>query len=107
MSVFLELNDNCATLNSLFNKITESFVNDAVVNVTIKNTAGDVLVNAQAMVYVSGSDGIYRAVIASTVDLGASGDTVSVEVNGTAGDGSIYRSIGDTVYIRTRKLSSI
>ena len=107
MSVFLELNDNCVTLNSLLNKITGSFVNNAVVNVTIKNPTGDVLVNAQTMVYVSGSDGIYRAVIASTVDLGVSGDTVSVEVNGTAGDGSVFQAEGEKVYIRTRKLSSI
>ncbi len=107
MSVFLELNDNCVTLNSLLNKITGNYVNDAVVNVTIKDPGGSVLVNAQAMSYVASSDGVYRAVIASTVDLGDSGDTVSVEVNGTAGDGSIYRSIGETVYVRTRKLSSI
>ena len=105
MATFLDLNDNCITLSSLFNKITQSFVNDAVVNVTIKDSDDVILVNAQAMPYVAASDGIYRAVIASADDLGDDGDKVSVEVNAVAGDGSVYQAIDLTVYIKGRNLS--
>lgn len=105
MSAFLDLNDNCVSLNSLLNKITGAFVNDATVTVTIKNTAGVDLVTAQAMPYVASSDGVYRTIIESTVDLGDDGDVVSVEVNAEAVDGSTYQAIDETVYIKGRKLS--
>lgn len=107
MASFLDFNDNCVSLNSLFDKINQSFVNDAVVNVTIKDSDGAVLVNAQAMPYVAASDGVYCAVIASTEDLGDDGDIVSVEVNAEAGDGSVYQAIDSAVYIRGRNLSGI
>ena len=105
MSSFLDLNNNCVTLNSLLNKITDAFVNDAVVDVTIKDSLGVALVTAQSMPYVAASDGVYRTVILSTVDLGDDGDIVSVEVNAVAGDGSVYQAIDEAVYVKGRKLS--
>ena len=105
MASFLDLNDNCISLNSLFDKIDQSFVNDAVVNVTIKDSDGAILVNAQAMPYVASSDGVYRAVIASTEDLGDDGDIVSVEVNAVAADSSVYQARDEAVYIKGRGLS--
>ena len=105
MANFLDLNNNCVTLSSLFDKIDKSFVNDAVVNVTIKDSDGVALVSAQAMPYVAASDGVYRAIIASTEDLGNDGDIVSVEVSAVAGDGSVYQAIDEIVYIKGRNLS--
>ena len=100
---FLDLNDNCVTLTGLFNKISQAFVNDATVSVTISNTAG-VLVSAQSMPYVAASDGVYQTVIASTDDLGDAGDVVTVVVNAAAGDGSIYQAINNRVYIGDREI---
>lgn len=102
MATILDQNNNCVTLTGLFNKITQAFVNDATVTVTVKD--GDtVLVNAQAMPYVAASDGVYRTVLLSTIDYP---DTpVSVEVNAEAGDGSIYEAKDEDVYISPRKLS--
>ena len=105
MATFLDFNDNCITLNSLFDKIDQSFVNDAVVNTTIRDSDGAALVTAQAMPYVAASDGVYRTVIASTTDLGDDGDIVSVEVNAVAGDGSVYQAVDEAVYIKGRNLS--
>jgi hypothetical protein len=104
MSTFLDLNDNCVTLNNLFNKITETFVNDATATVTIKDSDGGILVNAEPMNYVSGSDGVYRAIIQASVDLGDDGDQVTVEVDAVAGDGSVYRSGPEVAYISNRCL---
>ena len=102
MATLLNLNDNCVTLTGLFNKITQAFVNDAVVNVTIKD--GDtVLINSQAMPHVVSSDGIYQTLISSTTVFPST--TVSVEINGIAGDGLIYQAIDDRVFIAPRKLS--
>jgi len=103
MSAFLDLNDNCITLNALTNKLTEAFVNDATVTVTITDSDDIEIVSAQSMPYVASSDGIYRTVIASTVDLGDEGDEVTVVINGTAGDGSVYQAEG-TTKIKGRKL---
>jgi len=101
MANILNLNDNCITLNGLFNKISNAFVNDATVTVTIKD--GDtVLVAAQSMPYVAASDGIYQTVILSTEVLP---DSVSVEVNAVAGDGSVYNAIDEEVSVSPRKLS--
>ena len=105
MASFLNLNNNCVTLNSLYDKISQSFVNDAVASVTVKSSSGAVLVNAQSMPYVAGSDGVYRTVIAGSVDLGDDGDKVSVEVDAVAGSGSVYQAIDDIVYIKGRNLS--
>lgn len=107
MSSFLDLNDNCVTLNSLLNKITNTFVNDAVVTVTVRDIDDVILVNAQAMPYVVSSDGVYRTVILSTVDLGDDGDTVTVQVSAVAGDGSVFNTEPELAYIRGRKLSGL
>lgn len=107
MSAFLDLNDNCVTLNSLFDKIDQSFVNDAVVNVTIRDIDDVILINAQAMPYIAASDGVYRTVIASTDDLGDDGDTVTVQVSAVAGDGSVFNAGPELAYIKGRKLSGI
>ena len=102
MATLLNLNDNCVTLSGLFNKVTQAFVNDATVNVTIKD--GDtVLIAAQAMPYVASSDGIYQTVIVSTTAFPET--PVSVEINGVAGDGSIYQAKDERVFIAPRKLS--
>ena len=105
MASFLKFNNNCVTLNNLYDKIGQTFVNDATASVTIKDSDGGILVNAQSMPYVASSDGAYRAVIASTVDLGDDGDKVSVEVNAVAGSGSVYQAIDEIVYIKGRNLS--
>jgi len=101
MAEFLDLNNNCITLTGLVDKITEDFVNDAVVSVTIKD-GETFLVTSQAMPYVAGSDGVYRTVILSTVIMP---DIVTVIVDGVAGDGSIYQSEDDDVVVRGRPLS--
>ena len=105
MLVFFDLNDNCVTLNSLLNKITGDFVNDAVASVTIKDLDGIVLINAQPMPYVAASDGVYRTVIDSAENLGDGRKGVTVEVNATAGDGSVYHAIQDVVPIQDRALN--
>ena len=102
MATLLSLNDNCVTLTGLFNKITQTFVNDATVSVTIKDGEA-VLINAQAMPYVAASDGVYRTVILSTVAF--PNGYVSVEIDGVAGDGSIYNAKDERVYVDPRKLS--
>ena len=104
MSGFLNLNDNCVTL-TLSDNVTGGFVNDATASVTIKDSAGAVIVSAQSMPYVAASDGIYRTFIASTVDLGGARSVVSVEVNAVAGDGSVFFAKDDTVYVKTNKLN--
>lgn len=105
MAGALDFNNNCVTLNELFDKIANDFVSTAVVKVTIKNPAGDTLVNAQVMPFVAASDGKYRTVIESTVDLGDDDDTVSVEVIAEVGGVPVYQAKDAIVYIRNRKLS--
>lgn len=107
MASFLDLNGNCVTLNSLLDKVTGLFVNDAVVTVTVRDSDDVILVNAQSMAYVAASDGVYLAVIPSTVDLGDNGDIVSVEVIASTGGVPSFQAKDDTVYIRNRKLSGI
>ena len=99
MATLLNLNDNCVTLTGLFNKITQAFVNDAVATVTIKDGA-ITLVNAEVMPYVVDSDGEYRYVLPASTVLPES--SVSVEINATAGDGSVYHAKDDDVYIANR-----
>ena len=102
MSTILDLNDNCVTLTGLFNKISKAFVNDATVTVTIRD--GDtVLIAAQAMPYVAASDGIYQTVIVSTTVFPTT--PVSVEINGVAGDGSVYQAKDEKTFVAPRKLS--
>ena len=101
MSKLLDLNDNCVTLTGLSNKISGAFVNDATTSVTIVDSTGATIVNAQAMPYVSGSDGVYQTVILSTVVLG---DAVTVTINAVAGDGSVFQ-VTEKVYVSSRKLN--
>ena len=96
MAELLNLNDNCITLEGLFDKVKQAFVNDAVATVTIRD--GDsILVDAQAMPYVANSDGDYRAIILNTVVFPDS--FVSVEINAVAGDGTVYEKTDDQVFI--------
>lgn len=104
MSSFLDLNGNCVTLTGLFNKISSVFENDATVTVTITDVDGGVLVNAQSMPFVSGSDGIYQTVITGNVSLGNDGDKVTVEVNATTVGGFLYQA-KSTVFVFDRQLS--
>ncbi len=66
-SIVFVNNDNYIELSALKNAITDAFINDATVEVTIKTAAG---VNIglpsgesfpKTMAYVADSDGIYRA----------------------------------------------
>ncbi len=100
----LDLNDNCITLTGLYNKIDASYENSATATVTITDSSGAVLVNAQSMPYVASSDGIYQTVIEASVDLGDNGAIVTVSVDATTGGGSTYNAQG-SVYVYNRQLA--
>ena len=63
-------NTNVLDLIGLKDEIDDSFINSAVVTVTIKDTAG-VAVTGQTwpltMSYVAASDGVYRAFVSETI----------------------------------------
>lgn len=92
MSLF-SLNDQCVTLTGLVNKITGEFVVDATVSVTLQKDDVDVVGESWplAMPYVADSDGVYRAIIESTVDI-VNGDKVrvSVEVSTPLGGNAMF-----------------
>lgn len=95
---FLALNDNCVALDpGLVDKKTGDFVNDAIATVSIKDGV-TFLIEDQAMDYVSGSDGVYRTIVFAAAAWPAE---VTVEINATAGDGSIYESNGK-VFVQPR-----
>ncbi len=100
----LDLNDNCVTLTGLFNKVSQTYENTATATVSITTAAGAPLVTAQSMPYITSSDGIYQAIIASTIDLGNDGEIVIVSVTATTGAGNVYHATG-SVYVYDRQLA--
>lgn len=81
--VLLKLNGNCVTLEGLVDTKTGNFINDATVSVTIE-ASGVVLVDAQVMPNLPGTDGDYQTDIAGTVVLPSS-VTMSVDAVDTFG----------------------
>ena len=80
----LSLNDQCVTLTGLTDKTDGSFVNDATATVTLQidgvNVGGESW--PLAMPYLASSDGNYRAIIQSDVEI-SDGDKVTIIVNVT------------------------
>lgn len=104
MPVFLDLNDNCVTLNDLYDSVSESYVNNATVTATITSATGTVLVNNAPMAYVAASNGQYRAIIPSSTSLGGAGSVVTVEIDAVGADSSVYQAAG-LVAVKSRKLA--
>lgn len=84
----LSLNDQCITLEGLTDKTDGSFVNDATATVTLKKNGVDVSGESWplAMPYLAASNGDYRAIIQSTVDI-SDGEKVEVIVDVTTPGG--------------------
>lgn len=98
----LTINDQCITLSGLKDKITDAFVNDATVEVTVSKGGANVSGETWplSMPYVAASDGDYRAVLKSTLDI-AVGDTVIIDVSVlTTGGGIANFSLEDRVTSR-------
>lgn len=98
----LTINDQCITLSGLKDKITAAFVNDATVAVTVSKDGSNVSGETWplSMAYISASDGDYRAVLTSLLDI-AVGDSVIIDVSVlTAGGGVANFSLEDRVTSR-------
>ena len=97
----LSLNDQCITLTGLTDKISGAFVNDATATVTIQKYGVDVTGETWplSMPYVAASDGNYRGIIQSTVDL-EPGDNVTVTVTVTVPSG------GDASFTSVEKITT-
>ena len=63
--VYWQHNDNVLILDALKDYIADTYINDASVTATLKDTAGNAVTGATDLVmsYVAGSDGQYRATI--------------------------------------------
>lgn len=92
--IYYYLNDNTIELDGLINNITEAYINDATVTVTlIDSNSGDEIVGETwplAMGYVSASNGKYRANLASTLTVTV-GQKLKAKINVDAGaNGTAY-----------------
>lgn len=91
MMVAFVANTNLLELRGLQTAIDEAYVNDATVTVTIKDDCGS-NVTGQAwpaiMNYVSGSNGDYRAIISSAVQIKA-GKKYFAEISASGGASEI------------------
>jgi hypothetical protein len=81
-------NTNVLDLTGLKNELTDAFINDATVTVTVKDASG-AQVSGQAwpltMSYVALSDGNYRAFLSSALPFAAKAKyTAYIEANGGA-----------------------
>ncbi|MEZ0155274.1 MAG: hypothetical protein AB9Q22_10295 [Candidatus Reddybacter sp.] len=97
----LALNDQCITLTGLTDKTDGSFVNDATATVTLQKYGVDVTGETWplAMPYVAASNGDYRAIIQSDIDLSA-GDNVTITVTVSAPGG------GNASFVQTERVSA-
>lgn len=89
MTVFVA-NTNLLTLSGLKSQVEGTFVNDATVEVTITDLAGNVMTGTGwptfplSMPYVATSDGDYRAVLADTIPFTA-GKPYLAKIDANAG----------------------
>lgn len=70
-TLFIE-NDNTVTVTGLKNTASSSFVNDATVTFTLKDTSGTVVSGQtfpSTLSYVAGSDGDYLVTLQQSLDL--------------------------------------
>jgi hypothetical protein len=72
-------------LEGLYDRVTKSYVNDATLTFTLKNSAGSAVSGASAvsMTYVSGTNGCYQGVLEDGVSL-TEGSTYYLEITATA-----------------------
>jgi hypothetical protein len=85
--------DNVVEWLRLRNNITEAYVNTATVRATLKDSTGEIIAGAWAVVlsYVAGSNGDYRGTISAAATSGLTdGGTYYLEVTAT-GDGTGFR----------------
>jgi hypothetical protein len=70
--------------SGLYDTVTETFVNDATVTFTLKDSAGSAVSGASAvsMTYVTGTKGVYEGVMEDNVSLTA-GSTYYLEITAT------------------------
>ena len=70
--------------SGLYDTVTKSFVNDATMTFTLKNSAGSAVSGASAvsMTYVTGSQGCYRGVLEDGVSL-TENSTYYLEITAT------------------------
>lgn len=83
-------NDCVLELNSLKDEITGIYFNASAVTYALKDSTG-LTIDAGGMVYVAGSDGVYRATLADTLSL-AAGDDYTAVVDADSGPGLMYHS---------------
>ena len=88
-SIFL-LNDNLIEVLRLQDEGNDTYLNDAIVTVTLKNSAGQNIAGETwplALSYVAGSSGDYRGTLKSTLTLPTAGQSVVAEVSADGGSG--------------------
>lgn len=82
-------NDTVLEVKGLKNEVTGDFLNAASVTATMVDAEGDQVAGdvwPKSLVYVTGSDGTYRATLPYTMNLVAGGRYVAqISVNGGAG----------------------
>jgi hypothetical protein len=70
--ILLRLNDNVLEILGLRNEITDAYINDATVTVTLTETDGTEIVGQSwplSLPYVAGSNGNYRVTLKDTLTL--------------------------------------
>jgi hypothetical protein len=71
MNIYIS-NDNLLTLDKAFDAVTQAYINDATVEVTLLDRAGGEVDGQpwpQTLAYVAESDGKYRAVLDDALEL--------------------------------------
>jgi len=104
MALLYITNDNVIELDGLQNTVTEAYINDATVTVTITDKDGTEVVGETwplAMPYVRGSDGTYRANLADTLTL-TNGARYAATVTADAGANGLATWVEDLI-ARVRK----
>lgn len=94
-------------MSSLVNPRTGSYVNDAVVTVSVTDRTGTTLTGPHAMDYISDSDGRYVGIIPIITD-SFDGQRVIVVVEATAGSGyGFYGKWQEPVIFDTRRATDL
>jgi hypothetical protein len=79
------LNTNVVELDALYSAVEETYINDAVVEVTIKDASGNAVPGETwplTMTYVTDSDGRYRAIISHDVSFAAGTYRAFIDADG-------------------------